>query len=57
MDIGLAMWTPGMLEMGVVLFICVLIFGKRLPGMIGDMGKGIKEFRRGVKEDITHENK
>ena len=52
----LAMWTPGPLEMVVIGIIAVLIFGRKLPEMIGNMGKGIREFRKGLKGDIKDEN-
>ena len=48
-EIILSMWTPGPLEMVVIGIIAVLIFGRKLPEMIGNMGKGIREFRRGLK--------
>ena len=51
----LGMWTPGALEIVVILVVGVLIFGNRLPKMIGDMGKGIREFRKGLKEDEEKE--
>ena len=51
MDV-LAVWVPGPLELTVILFVAMLIFGRRLPGMVGDMGKGIREFRKGIKEPI-----
>ena len=52
MDV-LAVWVPGPLELTVILFVAMLIFGRRLPGMVGDMGKGIREFRKGIKEPIS----
>ncbi len=46
----LAMWTPGPMEIVVIGIVALLIFGRRLPEIIGNMGKGIREFRRGLKE-------
>jgi len=41
--------NPGMPELIVVLVIVLLLFGaSRLPKLMGSMGKGIKEFRRGI---------
>ena len=49
----------GMQEIVLVLFILLLLFGaKRLPELGESLGKGIREFKRGVseiKEDIDRE--
>ncbi len=47
----LAMWTPGSMELIVIGIVAVLIFGRRLPETIGNMGKAIREFRKGFKEE------
>lgn len=47
---GLGPW-----EIGVILVIALLIFGKRLPEVGKSLGKGIVEFKRGlqgVQDDI-----
>lgn len=42
---------PGMPEMLVIAMILLLVFGaKRLPEMGASMGKGIKEFKKSLKE-------
>ncbi len=46
----LAMWTPGPMEMIVVLVVAVLLFGKRLPEIARGMGKSVTEFKKGLKE-------
>ena len=54
----LAIWHPGPWEMVVLLLIALLLFGKRLPEVGRSMGKGIVEFRRGLKgvtDDIETE--
>ena len=41
--------VPGWLEMAVIGFITLLVFGKRLPGTMRSLGKGIVEFKKGLK--------
>ncbi len=43
------MWTPGWMEMAVIGVIALLLFGKRLPEVMRSLGKGIVEFKKGVK--------
>lgn len=35
----------------VVLGIVLLLFGSRLPNVMGDLAKGIKNFKAGLKEN------
>ncbi|MEJ2151409.1 MAG: twin-arginine translocase TatA/TatE family subunit [Gemmatimonadota bacterium] len=50
----------GMQEVVLILFILLLLFGaKRLPELGESLGKGIREFKRGVseiKEDIESDD-
>ena len=48
---------PGGVEWIIILVIALLIFGKRLPEVMRSMGKGIVEFKKGVKgvEDDVEE--
>jgi TatA/E family protein of Tat protein translocase len=50
----------GMQEILLILFILLLLFGaKRLPELGQSLGKGIREFKRGVseiKEDLEDES-
>ncbi len=40
----------GPLEIGLILLIVLLIFGgKKIPGLMKGIGKGIKEFKSGIK--------
>ena len=40
---------PGPGEMVIILMIGVLLFGKRLPDVGRSLGKGLMEFKRGVR--------
>ena len=47
-------------EMLVVLFVALLLFGKRLPEVARSMGKGITEFKKGMRgfeEELRDESK
>ena len=55
----LAMWTPGPMEMAIIGGVALLLFGKRLPEVGRSLGKGIVEFKRGLKgisDDIDSES-
>ncbi len=41
---------PGPVEVGICLFIAVLVFGGRLPSLMSSLGKAIPSFRKGYKE-------
>jgi len=41
--------TPGPAEMVVILAIAVLLFGKRLPEVGRSLGKGLMEFKKGIR--------
>ncbi|ODS33259.1 MAG: sec-independent protein translocase protein [Candidatus Scalindua rubra] len=40
---------PGGMEWIIILIVALLIFGKRLPEVMKSMGRGIVEFKKGVK--------
>ena len=51
---GLSMWTPGPLEIIIVLVVVLVIFGpKRLPDLGRSLGTGMREF----KDSITGKDK
>ena len=49
----LAISWPGPFEMMLLAGLGLLIFGKRLPEVGRNIGKGIVEFKRGLKEAET----
>ena len=51
---------PGLPEMLIVGVIILLLFGNRLPSVMRSLGKGITEFKKGVKgieDDIDDADK
>jgi sec-independent protein translocase protein TatA len=55
---GSAMWTPGPLEIVIILVIVLIIFGpKRLPDLGRSLGRGMREFKDSVtgkdKDELT----
>jgi sec-independent protein translocase protein TatA len=49
-----AMWTPGPLEIVIILVIVLIIFGpKRLPDLGRSLGRGMREF----KDSVTGKDK
>ncbi len=47
---------PGGPELLIVLFIALMLFGKKLPEVARNMGKGLTEFKKGIRgvEDEVH---
>jgi len=46
---------PGPMEMFIIALVILLLFGNRLPSVMRSLGKGIVEFKKGVKgieEDV-----
>lgn len=39
---------PGLPELAIIAFVVLLLFGKRLPSVMGSLGKSIVEFKKGV---------
>jgi len=48
MDVLIAWFSPGPMEMLIIGVIAVLLFGKRLPEVGRSLGKGIVEFKKGI---------
>ncbi len=50
--LNILMFTFGPMEIIIILVIVLLLFGgKKIPELMKGMGKGIKEFKKGVSED------
>lgn len=46
---------PGHWEVLIILFVGLLLFGHRVPGAARSLGRGIVEFRKGLKGDDDDE--
>ena len=46
----LAFWTPGPLEIILILAVLIVLFGRRLPEIARNFGKSLTEFKKGIKE-------
>jgi sec-independent protein translocase protein TatA len=42
--------VPGPMELVVLAFIVLLLFGKRLPEVMGSLGRSIVEFKKGARD-------
>ena len=50
------MFTPGPIQLVMVLLIGLLFFGNRLPGTMRSLGQSIQQFKKGMKEGELDEN-
>jgi sec-independent protein translocase protein TatA len=49
---GIGVW-----QIAIVVVVVILLFGAgRLPRLMGDMAKGIKSFKQGMKEELNTSN-
>ncbi len=46
----IAFFMPGPLELSIVLLVVLLLFGKRIPGVMHSIGRSIVEFKKGAQE-------
>lgn len=50
---GIGIW-----QIAIVVVVVILLFGAgRLPRLMGDMAKGIKSFKAGMKEELDTSDK
>lgn len=50
--------TPGPLQIILIIVVILLLFGAgKLPGIMGDVAKGVKAFKRGMKDDDEGQKK
>ena len=54
---NLAFWMPGPAEMVIIAIVALLLFGRRLPEVGRSLGKGIVEFKKGLREVQDEVNK
>ena len=46
---------PGWIEITIILVIILLLFGKRLPGVMNSLGRSLVEFKKGSQEGADDE--
>jgi len=44
---------PGGWEWLIILVVCLLLFGNRIPGLARSLGRGVNEFKSGLREGET----
>ncbi len=48
--------SPSLWQIAVVIILVVLLFGRnKISGLMGDVAKGIKSFKKGMASDINDE--
>lgn len=44
--------TPGIWQIGLIVLVVLLLFGAgKLPSVMGDLAKGVKNFKKGLADD------
>lgn len=43
-------WTLGYMEIIVILFVLLLVFGTRLPSVARSLGKALTQFKKGMRD-------
>ncbi len=60
MPLPFGFFAPGPLELFIIAAIVLLLFGNRLPSVMRSLGRGIVEFKKGVKgieDDVDESSK
>ena len=48
--------SPSLWQIAVVIILVVLLFGRnKISGLMGDVAKGIKSFKKGMSSDVNDE--
>ena len=45
-----ALFTTGGYEWIIILFVALLLFGRRLPEMMRSVGQGVRQFKKGLQD-------
>ncbi|MFN0057540.1 MAG: twin-arginine translocase TatA/TatE family subunit [Planctomycetota bacterium] len=56
---ALGFGMPGPMEWVIIMIVALLLFGKRLPEIMRSMGRGVVEFKkgiRGIEDDVEQES-
>ena len=48
--VGVIFPVPGVFELVILAIIVLLLFGKRLPEVMGSLGRSIVEFKKGARD-------
>ena len=51
-----AFFSPGVPQLIVLALIVLLLFGNRLPSVMRNLGEGVTEFKKGLKNDESDTN-
>jgi len=55
--LSILLFSPGPMEIILVLAVVILLFGgKKIPELMKGMGKGIREFKKGIREGDGEED-
>jgi len=52
----LAFFSPGPLQIAMLLVVVLLLFGNRLPSVMRSLGIGITEFKKGIQGELPDSN-
>ena len=43
-------WVPNTIELALILGVALLLFGTRIPTVMRSLGKGVNEFKAGMRD-------